>query len=137
MRSQDIRDSADRKSGSAGCAAGPKLMSRPKGLSRPDRPLRDSRRDLLQPVLVMQSSENRLGYDLMTLGNAMHRQLDLWNLGFWLRNTRPQAGMRATLVVMGNPFPENATQVLLVERNQEVQTLTTNGPNQAFAESIC
>ena len=39
------------------------------------------------------------------------------------RNTWPQAGVGAALVVMSHPLLEKSSQVSLVERNQEFQTL--------------
>src|SRR5215813_14546960 len=51
-------------------------------------------------------------------------------------NSRPQAGMRASAIVMSHPFPQDFTQMLLVERNHEIQTLTTNRSHQPFTIGV-
>ena|SRR5713226_737027 len=39
----------------------------------------------------------------------------------------PQAGVWAVFVVMSHPLLENSPQMLLIQRNQEIQTLLANG----------
>jgi len=55
----------------------------------------------------------------------------------WLRCPRAQGGMRSSTIIKSNKFSKSQSQVPLVDRDEIVQALPPNGPDQSFAEGIC
>ena len=76
-----------------------------------------SRGDLLQPIFVVQSAEH-----LLNSYPTIRRQFVSGMLRTWpspssrLWNSRTKTGMRASAIVMHNPFPQNSPQMLFVQR---------------------
>jgi hypothetical protein len=91
---------------------------------------------LLQPVYVMQTAESRCR------GNSVTdwQLVSVWtcrNLGLeWLRDSRPKRGMRASPIEISNEFTKDSLQMTFAERDQEIETLATNSPDEPFAESV-
>jgi hypothetical protein len=54
----------------------------------------------------------------------------------WLRDSRTQAGMWASLIIVNHPGPHSLSQVPLVHRDHEVETLASHGSDQPFAVRI-
>src|SRR5262245_4231179 len=54
----------------------------------------------------------------------------------WIGKARSQAAMRPAAVVMADPLPKNCAKMMLGYRNHEVQTLTTDRPDQALAKGV-
>src|SRR5215469_5273068 len=82
-----------------------------------------SRRNFFQPIVVVRTSQDRLGQNSIVTrnpvgGESLHRA----DCGrFWY--SRPQAGVWAALLIMSYPLFENCPQVSLVQGNQEMQTI--------------
>ena len=85
----------------------------------------------------MQSSQNGLGRNLVINRNVVSAGLDLLISGPSTGNARSQARMRSSPVVMCDPFLENAAQVPLAKRNQEVQAFAADCSYQWLTESVC
>jgi hypothetical protein len=92
---------------------------------------------LLPGILAVESAENRTGDYL---------QFPLWgyadcaaSYGTALalrRDSRSQTTVRAPSIVVANPFRQEPTEMLFVERDHEIQTLASHGPDQSFTKCI-
>jgi len=51
-------------------------------------------------------------------------------------NARSERGVWSDSVVMGEPLGQGASQMLLVQRNDPVETLAPDGANESFAERV-
>ena len=85
---------------------------------------------------MMQPAQQRLRDDSKADRQAMIVCTLAGRLALRIRDARSQARMRASVVVMSDPFREYPTDVPLVERNHPIQTLTTNRADQPFAKRI-
>src|ERR1019366_1783011 len=54
----------------------------------------------------------------------------------WVGNARSQRGMWSATVVVGHPRCQDFAQVPLAQRNNPVQTLTPQSPDQSFAKRV-
>jgi hypothetical protein len=96
-----------------------------------------SRGDLLQPMFVVQSAEH-----LLNSYPTIRRQFVSGMLRAWpspssrLWNSRTKTGMRASAIVMHNPFPQNSPQMLFVQRDQPVQARAPHASDQSFTVGI-
>jgi hypothetical protein len=54
-----------------------------------------------------------------------------------IREAWPQGGVWPTAVVMREPGPPSFLQMLLVQGDNPIQTLTPKCPNQPFAQRVC
>src|SRR3954468_13758700 len=52
------------------------------------------------------------------------------------RNAGPQARVWPAAIVVRDPLSKNRANVLLVDRNDEVQAFATDRPDHAFAERV-
>ena len=79
--------------------------------------------DLLQPILVVKTPENRLGSHLIPRGNVMSLFLQ-WHRKARTRlwEPRSQARMGACSVIMDLPILHHPSEMTLTERNQKIQT---------------
>ena len=93
-----------------------------------------SRSPWLETVLVMKTAENRIGDDAVALANPMVAQhgRDVRAVG----NTRSQARVWTPAIVVSDPLPKHTSHVALIQRNHEIQTLTADRADQAFAECV-
>src|SRR5215475_15012544 len=92
-----------------------------------------SRSRFLQPIFMVQPAENILdsdpggGWQLIALNcrSPYWFPTKIWNA--W-----PQAGVWASLIVVGNPLPQDRSKMLLIEGDHVVQALAADGPHQPF-----
>ena len=84
----------------------------------------------------MQSTQNGLGLNLVIDRNVVPAGFDLLVAGPRSRNSRSEAGMWSSLIVMGDPLLQDSPYVSLVQRNQEVQTFPADRTHESFTESI-
>jgi hypothetical protein len=66
----------------------------------------------------------------MTDGHALIR------LGQRMWNTRSQAGVWTTSVVVGHPFTKDSSEMCLMHRDQPVETLPTHRADQSLTEGV-
>ena len=91
---------------------------------------------LLQPVFVMQPAEHRRRCDAVPDGELVSVRAGR-DLGMgWFRNSWPQRGVWAASVVMDLELSHDPPQMPFVDRNQEVETLAADGPDQTLAVGI-
>ena len=74
-------------------------------------------------VLMMEAAENRSRHDPHVPRQMMAGDRGSRQAGGWLREAWTETGVRAAAIVMDLPQTEDAPQVLLPERNQEIQAL--------------
>jgi hypothetical protein len=91
---------------------------------------------LLRPVLALQPAKRRRRGD----GAPGGKPVSMWasrdfGLG-WFRNSWSRRGVWAAAIVMGDELNDNHSQMPFVDRNQEVEALATNRPDQPFAVRI-
>ena len=55
----------------------------------------------------------------------------------WFRCPRAQSRMRTSSIVKSNEFLKSQPQVPLIDGDEIVQALPSDGPDQSFAEGIC
>src|SRR5215510_9317074 len=84
----------------------------------------------------MKTSEYRSHDNATVLRNAMPFDLDFHLLDAWVWNSRSEARVRARSIVMNSPQFEDPSEMVLVERNHEIQTLSPCATNQAFTKCI-
>ena len=89
---------------------------------------RRSRRLALKTILMMQPAENPRHHDAMTRGQLMPEALRSLGARWRLRQTGPQARMRAAPVVIGNPFLKHSPKMPFTEWEQPIQALSANWP---------
>jgi hypothetical protein len=92
---------------------------------------------LLPGILVVESAEKKTGDYL---------QFPLWGYadcaasygtGMALRrNPRPKTAVRAPSIVMTNPFRQERAEMPFAQRDHEIQTLASYGPDQSFTKCI-
>jgi hypothetical protein len=96
-----------------------------------------SRRHFFQPVFMVQPAENILdsdpagGWQLMPLNC-----LSLYWLPMEIWNARPQARVWPSLIVVGDPVPQDCSKMLLTQRDHVVQVLTADASYQPFTVGI-
>jgi hypothetical protein len=83
------------------------------------RPMHCSRSPF-QLVFVMESIQDRGRRNALADRKTMAVRLLRMPLGRWNRNTRSQAGVRPSAIVMGDPLTKNAAQLSFVQRDHEV-----------------
>ena len=89
-----------------------------------------------ETILVVQSAENWRRDDAMTITNVMVVR-EWWEaIGRRLGNPWSQAGVGAAAIVVSDPLPKQTPHVALIQRNHEIQTLSADRADQAFAESV-
>src|SRR5438309_11609685 len=86
-----------------------------------------SRSNFLDPIFMVQPAENisrsypAIGWQLM--------RMDAWarpRPAVGIRNAWPQARMRSSLIVMGNPLPQDRPKMLLAQRAHGIQAFTAD-----------
>ena len=85
-------------------------------------------------ILARHTAENRCGDDAVAVANTMagwHRD----EVGS-IRNAGAEAGVMTPAIVMHDPLPQNAAQVIFVARDHPVQAFTADCANHAFAERV-
>ena len=87
-------------------------------------------------ILVMQPTENRRRDHSTSRGEGMAGGDEPVSCEWCLWDSRSHAGMRTASVVTGHPLAKDPSKVALVERNQPVETLPTDRPDQALAECV-
>jgi hypothetical protein len=86
---------------------------------------------------MVQTAENILdsdpagGWQLMLLNC-----LSLYWLAMEIWNARPQARVCPSLIVVGDPLPQDCSKMLLTQRDHVVQALTTDTAYQPFTVGI-
>jgi hypothetical protein len=80
---------------------------------------------LLQGEFVMEVAENRNGSDTIPVRNQLTDRSWRDTIG----NPKAETRMWATTIVMLHPLDQYSPQMPLVQRDHEVQTLTTRGAN--------
>ena len=85
----------------------------------------------------MESAENGTGEDLQfhPLGCADCAASHGTAAGL-LRNSGSETTMRSPRIVVTNPFTHQPTEMPLIERDHEIQTLASYGPDQSFTKCI-
>jgi hypothetical protein len=91
---------------------------------------------LSQAVFVVPPAKNRLRSDSKTGGQLMPMNAGGNACLAWLRNSRSQCRMRPAAIVVPNKFVKDESQVPVIDRNQIIQTLTSDGPDEPLAISI-
>src|SRR5215813_10602761 len=91
----------------------------------------------LPGILVVESAENGtgdyLGFLLYGLtGRAVSQCTSVSRIG----DAGPQAAVRAPGIVGANRFAQQLTEMPLVQRDHEIQTLASYGSDQSFAKCI-
>ena len=96
-----------------------------------------SRSNFFQPIFMVQPAENisrsypAIAWQLMAM--------DTWarpRPAVGIRNAWSQARVRSSLIVVGNPLPQDRPKMLLAQRDQVVQSFTADRSHQPFAVSI-
>src|SRR5262245_54689680 len=82
----------------------------------------------------MKAAQNRRGDDAVAVANAMPGLH--WREVRGVRNAGSEAAVRTSAIVMRDPLPQNAAEVILVEQNHPVETLAANRANHALAERV-
>jgi hypothetical protein len=94
-----------------------------------------SGRERFKPVLVMETGQNRLRSDPMSLRNVVTgRSCD--GQCRLLRDARTKARVRAASIVMTHPLGQDRPHMPLIERNGVVETLATRCADQSLAERV-
>ena len=88
-----------------------------------------------ETIFVVEAAQNRRRHDSMAGEQLMTRRPD-HTVPRSIRNPGSQAAMGSAAIVMADPLAKNGVKVALVEWNNEVDTLTTDGPDQALAKGI-
>lgn len=65
----------------------------------------------------MESTQNRFGSNLLIDWNVVSARFDPLVAGSRTGDAWPQAGMRACLVVMSDPFPQDSPQMSFIQRD--------------------
>ncbi len=94
----------------------------------------NSSRDEFQLVVMMQAAETCAGNDAMSGWQAMSGQCRL--AGWVVGKSRTQRGMWSFTVVMGHPLRQHRPNMLFIERNQPIETLAPDRPNEAFTVRV-
>src|SRR5215813_12931202 len=85
----------------------------------------------------MESTENLFRFHFHALGQVMPTDVDWCGPRlFNFRDSWPQRGMWTGLIIMTNPLTQNGAQMVLAERDHEIQTLPPHRPDQALAVGI-
>jgi hypothetical protein len=90
-------------------------------------------------VFMVKPAENRARRHVKAVGKPVSRSVlqtyrfDCWGIG----HSRAQRHMRATTVVMRDPTSQEEPEVVLVERYHPVEKLSSQCPDESFAERIC
>jgi len=98
--------------------------------------VRPSRCQLFQGVLVVQTSENRLGSHAAIIRNLVAARGRLWNWRERYWNTWPRTLVWTAVIVMRDPLQKRAFQVVLRKRDQEVQALSPGRAHHPLAIRI-
>src|SRR5438105_2560522 len=85
-----------------------------------------SRGHRLETILVMKSAENGLCDDAITVTNLMAARNRHEAIMRRIGNAWPHARVRTAVIIARHPHPEHAPQMALIERNHEIQTLTSD-----------
>ena len=85
-------------------------------------------------VVMMQAAETRAGNDAMSGWQAMSGQCRL--AGWVVGKSRTQRGMWSFTVVMGHPLRQHRPNMPFIERNQPIETLAPDRPNEAFTVRV-
>lgn len=84
---------------------------------------------------MMEAAQNRRRDDSM-IGRQLVAVRRDYSVGQRIRKPRSETAMWSAVVVMADPLPKNGAKMRLGHRNHEVQTLTTDRPDHALAESV-
>jgi len=82
----------------------------------------------------MKTAENRRGDDAVAVTNAMASLHWREVRGIW--NAGSKACVRTPAIVMRDPLPQNAAQVIFVARDHPIQAFAANCADHAFAERV-
>src|SRR5262245_51641381 len=95
-----------------------------------------SRGNFLELVFVMQATKDSHRYNSTFLWNVVPMGLKrcLRRARIW--RSRSEAGMWTSTIVMSRPCFERLSNLRLVERNDEIQTLSTHCSDQHFAKRV-
>jgi hypothetical protein len=86
---------------------------------------------------MMESAENRTGgYLQFPLWGYADCAASYGTVVGLRRNTRSQTAVRAPSIVMTNPFRQKPTETVFAQRDHDIQTLASYGPDQSFTKCI-
>jgi hypothetical protein len=86
---------------------------------------------------MVQATQDGVGHHAEVLWNLMPVCLERYGkVGRRLRNTWPQGHARAACVIMPYPCRQKTSQVVLGERDHEIQAFSPECPQQPFTEGI-
>jgi hypothetical protein len=86
---------------------------------------------------MMQAPKDRTGSHPQVLGKPVSVCLPRSRqVRRWLRDAWPQGQMRTALIIMPDPFLQQASQVVLGERDHTVQALSPLRAQEAFADRM-
>jgi len=90
-----------------------------------------------QPVLVMQSAEDRSANNLTIVRQLVPVAISRGCESFArVRNSRSQARMWAPLIIVGNPLFQDSSHVPFVQRDEEIKTFPSNRAHEPFTKRI-
>jgi hypothetical protein len=81
--------------------------------------------NLRKSIFMMQAAENRFGNHLMITWNLMSVRPDSRHSHQRIRNPRSQTRVRSVLVVVSYPFRKKSSQMPFVQRDHEIQALSS------------
>ena len=86
---------------------------------------------------MMQAAKDWTHHDLQMIRKSVSACLPRhWQLGRWLWNTWPQGHMRTASVIMLHPLLEQTSEVVLGERDHEVQALPPQRAQEPLTQGI-
>ena len=96
-----------------------------------------SRSNFFEPIFMVQPAENISRSDPAIAWQLM--AMDAWarpRSAVGIRNAWPQARMGSSLIVVGNPLPQDRPKMLLAQRDHVVQAFPADRSHKPFAVSI-
>ena len=99
--------------------------------------IRVSRSHLLQPVLVVQSTEHCLASENVPCRKAMTIAAHRWRRLDGVRNARTKTGVNSSVIVMGDPVRQELFQMSLPKWDQEVQAFPSDRADQSLTDGVC
>ena len=98
--------------------------------------IRPSCSHLLQPVLVVQSTEHSLAAENVPCRKAMTMAARRWRWLDWVGNARTETGVNSRMIVMGDPVRQELFQMSLPKWDQEVQAFPSDRPDQPLTDGV-
>ena len=99
--------------------------------------VRHSRGHLLQRILVMTSAEDWLAQDDVPGGDAMATPIPGRRMLEAFRCSKTKAHVRPATLGLRNPLLQDPSQVVLVQRDHEVQAFSAECAAEALAYRVC